>query len=257
MLDLKQIESFYPDNLKPFKRNMLREYLQYKILEAIYISDFAGSLAFMGATAVHIIHGNTRFSEDLDFDNLGIEEDAFKRLAGVIRNKLKLEGYETEAEVSFAGAYRASVEINNILYESGLTRHREEKLLIHIVTEPQRFKYDSQKVIINKFDVFTRIDVVPIDLLLAQKIYAIMMRKRPMGRDFYDAIFLFGKTKPNLDYLKAKMGIEGAADLKKALTERCKTLDFKLLAKDVEQFLFVPSDAAKILLFQELIDGIH
>jgi len=42
MLDIKQIETFYPDSLKPFKRNILREYLQYKILEAVFDSSLAG-----------------------------------------------------------------------------------------------------------------------------------------------------------------------------------------------------------------------
>ena len=70
MLDLKQIESFFPENLKPFKRNLLREYLQYKILESVFDSRFGSRLSFMGGTATHIIHSNNRFSEDLDFDNL-------------------------------------------------------------------------------------------------------------------------------------------------------------------------------------------
>ena len=68
MLDLKQVESFYPESLRPFKRNLLREYLQYKILEIIFGSEFGEKLVFMGGTATRIIHENTRFSEDLDFD---------------------------------------------------------------------------------------------------------------------------------------------------------------------------------------------
>jgi len=71
MLDLRQIESFYPGTLRIFGRNLLREYLQYKILEIVYDSKFGKKLAFMGGTAIHMIHFNTRFSEDLDFDNLG------------------------------------------------------------------------------------------------------------------------------------------------------------------------------------------
>jgi len=67
MLDLKQIESFYPEYLRAFKRNLLREYLQYKILEVIFDSRFGEKLSFMDGTAIHIIHQNTRFSEDLGF----------------------------------------------------------------------------------------------------------------------------------------------------------------------------------------------
>ncbi|MBI5606638.1 MAG: nucleotidyl transferase AbiEii/AbiGii toxin family protein, partial [Deltaproteobacteria bacterium] len=46
MLELSQIESWYPEPLRPFKKNLLREYLQYKILEIIFTSPYANSLAF-------------------------------------------------------------------------------------------------------------------------------------------------------------------------------------------------------------------
>jgi len=65
----------------------------------------------------------------------------------------------------------------------------------------------------NKF-VKIRINVVPPDILLAQKILYIVKRKRPMGRDFYDAIFLLEKTKPNIEFLKLKLDIKDSMDLK-------------------------------------------
>ena len=40
MLDIKQIEPFYPENLRPFKRNLLREYVQYKILETQILKNW-------------------------------------------------------------------------------------------------------------------------------------------------------------------------------------------------------------------------
>ncbi|MDD5441729.1 MAG: nucleotidyl transferase AbiEii/AbiGii toxin family protein, partial [Candidatus Omnitrophica bacterium] len=78
MLDISQIESFYPDYLRPFKKNILREYVQYKILNLIFQSKFGNSLVFMGGTAIHILYGNTRFSEDLDFDSFGLKQSQFK-----------------------------------------------------------------------------------------------------------------------------------------------------------------------------------
>lgn len=253
MLDLKQIETFYPQGLRPFKRNLLREYLQYKILEAVFSSDLSGKLSFMGGTAIHIIHSNTRFSEDLDFDNFGISKKDFEQMSKHIKNKLKLEGCNVEIKNSFEGAYRAYIKISDILYDNKLSAHKEEKLLIQVDTEPQKASYQPDKVILNKFDVFISINAVPPDILLAQKIYAIFMRKRPLGRDFYDAIFLFGKTKPNLGYLKAKLGITGIPELKTRLLKKCEGLNFKQLARDVEQFLFVPQDAKKVLLFSDYI----
>lgn len=256
MLELKQIESFYPGSLRPFKRNLLREYLQYKILEIIFSSSLGEKLVFMGGTSIHIVHALARFSEDLDFDNRGLAKTDFGRLTMLIQKKLKLEGYALEIKHSFEGAYRAYIRIPCILYENKLSGYREEKMLIQIDAEPQKFSYLPDKIILNKFDVFTRINVVPVDIILAQKIYAIFMRKRPMGRDFYDALFLFGKTKPNFDYLKLKLKINNLPELKKRLLKRCEGFDFEGLAKDVEQFLFVPTEAKKILLFNEYLKGL-
>jgi len=253
MLDIKQIESFYPEYLRAFKKNLLREYLQYKILEIVFDSKFSEKLSFMGGTAIHIIHGNTRFSEDLDFDNFDLTKEEFKQLASLIEKRLKLEGYRAEIKNVFKRAYHCYIRIPDILFENGLSRHREEKLFIRLDTEPQGFTYCPEKVIINKFDVFLRINVVPMDILLAQKIYAIFKRRRAMGRDFYDAIFLFGKTRPNLSYLQSKLKIKDTADLKSRLLTKCSKLNFKSLARDVEQFLFNPSDSKKILFFYDYI----
>jgi len=255
MLDIEKIESFYPEYLRVFKKNLLREYLQYKILEIIYDSKFGNKLCFMGGTSTHIIYQNNRFSEDLDFDNLGLKEKDFEQLIELIQKILQLEGYNVEIKNVFKGAYRCYIRIPKILFENGLSRYREEKMLIQLDAEHQGFNYTPDKIILNKFDVFLRINVVPIEILLSQKIYAIFKRKRAMGRDFYDAVFLFGKTKPNLDYLKLKLKIRDKIDLKNKLLLRCREFNFKQLAKDVEKFLFTPTDAKKVLFFYEYLQG--
>lgn len=255
MLDLKEIESFYPEYLRPFKANILREYLQYKMLEAVYTGEFASRLVFMGGTAIHIAHGLPRFSEDLDFDNRGLDKEGFTSLSDVVKRKLTLEGYRVEITNSFGGAYRAYVKFEGLLYENKLSSHKGEKLSIQIDAEPQGFDYAPDQIILNKFDVFTRIDLVPEDILLSQKICAILERRRPMGRDFYDAVFLFGKTGPNFKYLGSKAKINSKSALKGRVLKRCGEIDLKAMARDVEKFLFKPDDAKKILLFPRLIES--
>lgn len=39
MLELRQIEAFYPEHLRHFKRPILREYLRYKILAVIFDAE--------------------------------------------------------------------------------------------------------------------------------------------------------------------------------------------------------------------------
>lgn len=253
MLDLQQIASFYPQPVRTFKKNLLREYLQYKILDIIFASNFADRLSFMGGTAIRIVHGNSRFSDDLDFDNFGLSEDEFTALGSQVQKSMALEGYAVESRIVFKGAFHCHLSFLNILYENGISPHKNEELAIRLDTEPQNVAYAPEKVILNKFDVFTRIGVVPEDILLSQKISAILHRKRTMGRDLFDAVFLFGWTKPDFAYLKTKMGIADMQDLQQRLFKKCEGLNFKSLVRDVEPFLINSRDANRIFLFSEYI----
>jgi predicted nucleotidyltransferase component of viral defense system len=253
MLDIKQIATFYPDFLRPFKKSMLREYLQYKTLEVLFDSSFGNHLSFMGGTAIHILHGNNRFSEDLDFDNLGLLPNDFKEIVSQIVKRLSLQGYNIESKVVMKKAFRAYLKFSEILYENRITKHKHEKLSIQIDTEPQNFQYSKDQFILNKFDVFQRINAVPIDLLLSQKILCIFSRPRLMGRDFYDILFLLGKTHVNFPYLEEKLGIKDSVTLKERLVEKCTQVDFNRLARDVSPFLYNPDDARKISLFLDYI----
>ena len=253
MLDIKQIESFYPEQLRPFKKNLLREYLQYKILEAIFESPLADKLIFMGGTCIHIVHGNPRFSEDLDFDNPGIGRHDFKALSQRVKRALELQGYIVELKNTYQDAFRAYLRFPGLLHANGISGHRDEKLLIQIDTEPQEVQYDPDKFILNKFDVFSRINIVPADILAAQKIFCIFNRSRPMGRDFFDVVFLLGKSGVNFDYLSRKMSIRNKTELKDKLLLRCAQLDFSRLAKDLEPFVYSKKEVNRVLMFPDFV----
>ena len=253
MLDIKQIQSFYPEHLWPFKKNLLREYLQCKILEAVFESSLADKLTFMGGTCIHIVHGSPRFSEDLDFDNPGIGRHDFEALSQRVKRNLQLQGYTVELKITYQNAFRASLRFPGLLYNSGISGHRDEKLLIQIDTEPQGVRYTPDKFILNKFDVFSRINIVPADILAAQKILCIFARSRPMGRDFFDVVFLLGKTGVNFDYLDQKMSIGNQKELRDRLLLRASQLDFNRLAKDIEPFVYSKKDVNRVLMFPDLI----
>jgi predicted nucleotidyltransferase component of viral defense system len=257
MLEIKQIETFYPEALRPFKKNLLREYLQYKILEVIFSSPLANTLSFMGGTAIRIIHSNSRFSEDLDFDNRSLDRSGFERLTGLIQKRLSREGYEVEMKNVLRTGFHSSIRIPGILLKTGISGHKDEKLTIQVDSEPQNFSYTPEKILINKFDVFFRVQVVPVDILLAQKITCLFTRKRPLGRDFYDIIFLMAKTKSNLDYIQLKTGLATPGKIKKQILLLCKGLDFKRLSREVAPFLMNKNDAEKILAFPEYIRTVN
>jgi len=252
MLDLAQIESFFPAPLRPFKRNMLREYLQYKILDLIFHSKSAGALVFMGGTAVHLLHGSNRFSEDLDFDNRGVDVEVFSDLGNAISRMLTLHGYDVDVKIVIKTAFHLHIRFKGLLYEQGISPHHDEVLTIKVDTEPQTWPATPDKPILNRFDVFTRIAVLPATTLLAQKIACILTRPRIMGRDIYDAIFLMGKTAPDMAYLADKNGIVDGHDLGEKLSARIREIDFDRCAKEVAPFLFYEGDAEQVKAFPDL-----
>ncbi|OIO18230.1 hypothetical protein AUJ29_00295 [Candidatus Kuenenbacteria bacterium CG1_02_38_13] len=253
MLTLKQIEQQYLENLQPFKKNILREYLQYKILEIIFNSSWANKLSFLGGTALRMVYGNVRFSEDLDFDNFGMNKKVFSFLAKEIKEKLEEQGAKVEIKNVFKGAYRCKIKLPKILFDNKLSDLQEEKIVIQVDMAAHHFNYQSDRKILNKFDVFTQILVTPLDVLLSQKIYAIFNRKRAKGRDFYDTVFLLSLTKPNYDYLNFKLKIKNVEVLRKKILARIKNFNFDVLAKDVEPFLFNAKDSKKVKMFVDFI----
>jgi predicted nucleotidyltransferase component of viral defense system len=255
-LTIEQIEQGYEEKLRPFKRNILREYLQYKILDIIFNSEFSNRLIFMGGTALRIVYGNTRFSEDLDFDNLGLSEKEFEELSLLVKKGLELEGYVVEVDNVFKGAYRCIIKLPEVLFDNKLSVIKEEKIIIQIDTVSQKFEYVPERKIINKFDVFTEIAVVPLSILLSQKFFAVFNRKRDKGRDFYDILFLLQLIKPDYAYLKDKLEISNESELKEKLLLKIGGSNLEDLSKDVEPFLFNPSDSKKILLFGDYIKQI-
>ncbi len=258
MLNLNDIESYYPDHLKTFKRFILREYLQYKILEIVFNSPFADKLCFLGGTCLRIVHNQTRFSEDLDFDNFDLSEEEFQQVAKLVETRLNREGYEVEIKSVIKGAFHCYIRFPRLLYDEGLTGHREEKILIQLDTEPQNFDFKPEPYILNKFEVFTSIFTTRLDILLAQKFYAIINRKRSMGRDFFDVVFILGKgVKPNYKYLDLKLSITNKDQLKDVILDACDKISMDEMARDVMPFLFNKEDAGKVKLFVSYIKQVE
>lgn len=257
MLSLSNIEKYYPASEQPFKKSILREYLQYKILEIIFNSKIGQSLAFLGGTNLRIVYNNNRFSEDLDFDNFGISEEDFTALASEVKKGLELQGYEVEIKNVFKGAYRSYIRMPKVLFDNNMASMQEEKILIQLDTAPHDFEYVRDTKIINKFDVFTQIYTTPLDILLSQKFYAALNRPRTKGRDFYDIVFLLPQTKPNYQYLEKKLGIKNWQELKERLISYTADLDFDELANDVGPFLINPDDIKKVKMFIPYIQSLE
>jgi len=259
MLSVNELIQHYPEPLRVYRAFILREYLQCKILQLIFSepTSFA-KLCFLGGTSLRLIHGNNRFSEDIDFDQKGLGEKEFESISNRVQKSLQLEGYQVEMKNVSAGAYHCYIQFPGLLFQEGLSGHREQKILIQLDAEQQQYEFVPEKIILNKFDVFTELPVAPLPLLLAQKFYALINRKRSKGRDFYDIVFLLSKiNKPDYNYLHQKLGIDNADKLKKMVLDKCAHLNMKEMADDVAPFLFNPQDTKMVLLFEQYIQQVN
>lgn len=254
MITLDEIRAGYPPQLHDRTSFLLREYLQYRMLQMIYRSEHGRKLVFLGGTCLRLIHGNLRFSEDLDFDNLGLDEAQFKDLAHEVGHGLEREGYQVDVEVRSRTAFRCKVRFPGLLFQQGLSGHAEQRVLIQFDTEPQHYTYTTELRRLDKFDVSFTLPCCSLGLLLAQKCYAIMNRPRNKGRDFFDVVFLLGlNAEPDLTYLKDRIGASTKAELAELLLDHCTKLDMEEQAEDVRPFMFRAELAERVTNFADII----
>lgn len=255
MLNISEILKAYPTQLHIHRSFILREYLQYKILEILFEGAYARKFCFLGGTCLRLVHNNSRFSEDLDFDNFNITEADFSEVSESIKIGLERQGYQVEMKQIIKGAYHCHIRFPGLLFEQGLSGYKAERILIQLDTEPQHFDFQPEVFVLNKFDVTASIYTTPLDLLLAQKFTALCQRKRNKGRDFFDIVFLLSKSvKPNYAYLKMKLDVSNAAELREKVREVCARIDIEEMIADVQAFLFYPTDEKKIRLFQTILE---
>lgn len=253
MIDLSQIKNSYSSDLHKFERGMLREYLQYQILAIIFTHPLARKLSFLGGTCLRIVHGLPRFSEDIDFDNKKLSEAEFTILGRYLEKELTKVGFLVEIRFVSKGAFHCYIKFPELLFEQGLSPQKSEKILIQIDTFDQGSEYESEIFILNKFEFFTQVRTTPKNIILSQKLWTITQRPRLKGRDFFDIMFLFQNTLPDLGFLQAKFGKKPLSEILAEILEKLEGTDYKAVAEDVRPFLVKDGDVAKIKLFPEFI----
>ena len=258
MIDIDYIRSFFPTAIareSRFDRYILKEYLQLLILDHLATTPYFGKLTFIGGTNLRLIQGIDRFSEDLDFDCEDLSEADFMAMTDSVVYYLRLNNVEVETRDKpnpHLTAFRRNLYFPQMLFNLGLTGHRDERLLVKIEAQDQGVAYQPVVANINKMGFFFGVQAPPVDVLCAMKFAAILARQK--GRDFYDAIFLLSKTKPNMDFIKARTGIASIEELKSALTQLLEEVDLNQKKRDFALLLFKESNAERILQFKEIVE---
>lgn len=257
MLSLNEIKKQYPSDIQKFDRGLLREYLQYLILEIIFSSNISNKFSFLGGTCLRIVHGIKRFSEDLDFDNKELSSKEFTSLAKKVEQDLQRQGFDVEIKVTEKKAIHCHVRFSNILFENELSNIKSEKIDIQIDTFDQGYVYESELYLLNKFNVFKQIRVTPKEIILSQKLWTITQRNRAKGRDFYDIIYLLQNTKPDIGFLTLKFRVSNWDEAREKILEGIEGIDLDSMVKDVLPFLTNNKEGDKIKLFRDYLKQIE
>ncbi len=241
----------------PAARNLVREFLQAKILAVLQSAGAMVPLAFQGGTALRFLYGIPRHSEDLDFarERAGAGYD-FRGYLETIRSDVQREGYRVDlGRISDRRVvHSAFVRFPGLLHELGLSRHRDEtfSVKLEVDTRPPRGAVLEATVV--RRHVLLRIQHHDRASLLAGKLHAILQRPWPKGRDFYDLVWYLSDRDwpaPNLVLLNnalAQTGWEAtpltAATWADAVKARLRSVRWDALAADVGPLLESPADRA-------------
>jgi predicted nucleotidyltransferase component of viral defense system len=245
MLDvIRKIVSGTPS--RDAKIHSAREILQVLVLKILYDKGYFKNLAFVGGTALRLLYGLRRFSEDLDFSLVNTEGYEFDSLVSSVVRELEKWGLSLESKTSIDGIVQTvMLKFENILFDLGLSNHREQKLFIKLEIDSNPPKgWTTEMSLINKHFVFA-VTHFDIPSLYATKLHACFFRKFVKGRDFYDLLWYLGKREfPNFELLNnaveqtesCKSTVD-AENFKTFLTERLSGIDFGTVRKDVERFV--------------------
>lgn len=260
MIDLNFIRSFFSPAIareSRFDRYMLKEYLQLLILDHLTTTPYINKVVFIGGTNLRLIQGIDRFSEDLDFDCKDLSENEFMAMTDSVVQYLRQNNVEVETRDKpnpHLTAYRRNLYFPQMLFDLGLTGHRDERFLLKIEAQDQGVQYQPVVANVNRMGFFFGIQVPPVDVLCAMKFAAILSRQK--GRDFYDALFLLSKTKPNMDFMLARTGIASLEELKTTIIERLMEINLNHKKRDFMHLLFNESNADRILQFPVVVASI-
>ena len=243
----------------------LREYLQHVILRALFEQKDLPQLIFHGGTALRIIQGLNRFSEDLDFHLKESNETySFTRVISRLRKNLALQGYLTSDVVVNERTVRSIfIKFEGLLFECGLTINEDEKLGIKIEVDANPpLGWQVQRKLINVYLPFSLIHH-DVPTFLSGKIHAILQRPYTKGRDFYDLIFLLSRwqgLQPNIPYLQNALqqtNYPGAPvdenSWKSVLSDTARNLNWSQIQDDMRPFVTSEADS-EILDLKILLD---
>jgi hypothetical protein len=230
-------------------RNLVREYLQARILESLQKSGAMIPLAFHGGTALRFLFSHGRYSEDLDFALEGNREYYnFRDFLKAIRSDLSPEGYQIEIKANDQKTvHSAFIRFPGLLYEMGLSPMQSEVLAVKIEVDTQPPMGAGLATTVVRRFVVLQLHHHDKPSLLSGKLHAILQRSYTKGRDIYDLLWYLSDPTwpaPNLILLNNALtqtnwngGLLTEENWKQQVWQRLQTLTWSGIVEDVRPFV--------------------
>ena len=247
--------------------NALRESFQEIALCGLWRAKFHEKAAFYGGTALRVLYGLDRFSEDMDFSLLAPDERFdLAPYCRSIEDELSAWGFTVTVEAKPKAArsavesafLKANTREQLLLIDAGdelaaaIHGQRQLKIKIEVDTDPPPGFSTETRFLLQPIPFSVKVYDPP--SLFSGKMHALLCRdwkSRVKGRDWYDFVWYVGRrTELDLTHLEVRMRQSGhyseAAALdepafRSMLSRKISELDVADARSDVECFLSVPS----------------
>lgn len=215
--------------------NIVREYFQHVFLAELYRLAKADQMLFKGGTALRIIYGSPRFSEDLDFSLFNVAPNEIKSFVEelFVRVLVEIERLGIRIELGekidrTSGGYFGIARFHIFEYPS-------VGVEINVSSRNGRKVIGEVDSIANNFVPTYTVIHLPQNELVEEKIFS-ALRERKKPRDFYDLYFIMRKGMLLSDQKKR------LAKIKDEIIADARTLDFR-----GELGAFLPADQQAVI----------
>ncbi|MGB9893554.1 MAG: nucleotidyl transferase AbiEii/AbiGii toxin family protein [Candidatus Saccharicenans sp.] len=245
----------------------LREIIQQVALLGLWRSKFFEKAAFYGGSALRVLYGVDRFSEDLDFSLLKTDPDFVLADYGqALKRELVSFGFTVEVENKIRKVKTAvpsafpttdtrkqmiSVGIDPELVKQ-VPRNQVLKFKLEVDVNPPPGFFTEMRYLLKPIPFAVRTYTLPD--LFAGKIHALLCRQwksRVKGRDWYDLVWLAANhPELRLAHLEQRMRQTGnwtgpnslnERVFRKMLREKIEAVNVKQIRREVEPFVRDPA----------------
>jgi predicted nucleotidyltransferase component of viral defense system len=231
------------------RRNAIHEVMQEITLAGLYRGGFFDKAAFYGGTCLRIFHLMPRFSEDMDFSLVSVNEpfnleDYFPSVVSEFKASGRLVEITRKAKTGDTKIESAFLKDNPEIYNISFSTEKTVKIKIEVDTNPPMNFTTEQRLLLQPFSFMTRCFTLPD--MFAGKMHALLFRNwktRVKGRDWYDfEWYVRSGVQLNFRHLEERIKqLNGLSvsqeDFYTLLKERLSITDIEKVKRDVEPFL--------------------